>query len=876
MFTFSNRTSSSDLSRTDQEQERREEEEEEEEQQKKTYHTSLHPLSSIFCGASFRDTIDSIHDHAAAGDQDYETNVMEQQQEKGRLVKEDELLQQLQQHYKDESRDEVNCLQQQERSCNIESISVLDRRCEEEEADDDDGDDYDAVTVVLQEEHEDFHNGATSSSSSSGGSSSSSTILHDDGEGIKPIKESTENMHDVERCLEEQEINHEKENVGIIDCRDKESNDDDDNQQRKDSTPGENHSARSTNVGGENGEETNHVLEKQQPPFEDDAPATQSIVLTDLLQTFMLNVSTHGRYSLEVATTLQSLGTFHENCGELEDAFNCYQESLEIYSANLGDHSAEVVNMQHRLGRVNCNLGNNDEALRLYSRVLNMMSHQPNKYENVDCAHVRLDISKILHCKGLHNEAITELKQTLKCFRECHGNDHESVAKTMRFMADVWTACGKRERAIGIRHELNFDRNNNTSTARILPSSQSTKSSIVEIANMWQQRAVDHEQNGKLHAALRAMKKSYDVLCDSQGPDIPANLEKCMEKIGLLYSKLGKIDKTIKAYKSVASLRKQVYGECSVELASSYLALGKAYVEASQHEKALKALNRAMACYSEISNQANTADCFHEVMDVMHTIGNLHYQSSNYRQALEVLEKEKNLRQDQQKCQSASTSTITTEELETRNDYSFRGGMDFANTMLLLGKTQYALEMFAEAKNTLMDALEHYDKMEGRKINFAEALFFYGKALEGLCDKSCAVTCFKESYQICMANGYDEDLALMKKVCVQLCSMNFMDTSALEPDFACEVMDSKSTSTTIFTSAAASKNFPRVWYNYICNLCHRLRRTCHHLFRISKRFCCSLLAYCSSQYRGHITKYMYSFFDFRHSIIQSIPVFSSL
>jgi tetratricopeptide (TPR) repeat protein len=886
MFIYSSSSNSRSCSAQEQQEQRREE--------RTDGAAAVLPLSSIFCGG-FRDAFDnSFHGDELQHQQEKRKQQQQQEEEEEEgLVRKDRiqherllLLQEPQpeQHCEDESRDEESSekqhQQEQEMNCTFESFLVLqDRRtrCEEEQDENskheetggegidilllDDNFYHDEqrhppnVLLLLPDRKEDKLILAAPASSTA-------TSMNDDNR--KEDENGKVSLNNAPAKEQEVKIRHQSttnSSSSVIDVNTIDTRNDDLEKDYIENNPTTTTETNTISTMEHYCDLTSMECRKQ-----------------DLLRTFMMNVSSHGRYSVEVANTLQSLGSLHENCAELDDALNCYQESLDIYSCNLGDYSSEVLNVQLCLGRVHGRLGNDNEALKMYSRVLDVMTRATHQeeyyYRNAHCAKVRVDISKILHSKGFHNEAIKELKQALECFRQCYGSQHESVAKTMHFMTIVWNASAKKEHENTTR-SCTIPPSSRQDDLRVKNKSKATKSAV-EMARTLEMKAGAHEQQGNFMAALRTMKKSYEILLHSdsqQEPDSHVNMEKCLEKISILYYKVGKIEKSIKARKSITSIRKQVYGECSVELASSYLALGKTYVEASQHEKAWKALNRAMTCYcSKATDEAAmNKDCIHDIMDGLHSIGTLYYETSKFKHALDVLEKEKQMRQELLVCCSNKTSISSTSTNDERSDED-RGILGIANTLLLLGKTQCALQMFTEAKKTLMDALDHYDKSsEGRKNNFAEALFYCGKASEGLYGKSHAITFFKQSYQICMANAGrgDEECVLMKKAHCKLLSMNFVDDAspaALKADFACDVRMDHHKSSAAATSTG--KSFPSKSFTFFRNFSHRVHIRYHHLLRITTRVCCSL-------YRRCMNNFFPPFFDLRACVHELLSVFSS-
>mmetsp|Transcript_5903 Transcript_5903/g.11163 ORF Transcript_5903/g.11163 Transcript_5903/m.11163 type:complete len:648 (+) Transcript_5903:137-2080(+) len=476
--------------------------------------------------------------------------------------------------------------------------------------------------------------------------------------------------------------------------------------------------------------------------------------IKSLLKTLHSTASFHGKFSVEAAQTLKDLGSLYENCGELNDALKSYGEALEIYSTKLGDHSLEAIWLEFLLGRVNHRLGNVNEALQLYSRCLSMMSNLEGNHDIV-CADVRVHISKIIHSKGFHKEAGKEVKKALKIYRDHFGDEHTTVADTVDLIAEFYTSNGNHDKAANVRGEL----------VKLRVALHGAKS--IEVAQALKKWAHAHEAHGDFAAALSVMKQSYVLLHDIEGADGP-NAESTLEQIGFLYFKMERIDKSIKAHTSVALIRKQKYGEYSVELASSYFTLGKAYMQASQHDRALKAFNRAMTCYGK-ANESNNS-YIGEIMETLHTIGTLHYELSNYTKALDTFEKEKKIRQRYMK-----------------RDYK-----GITNSIVWGGKSQCALLNFSKGKESFIDALQHFDRIEGRKANFGETLMFYAQACEGLNDEEHAFTCFKESYQIFLANGCGKDFAPLKEVVLKLHALGLRDVSTLTASLKCQVIDGES------------------------------------------------------------------------------------
>lgn len=473
----------------------------------------------------------------------------------------------------------------------------------------------------------------------------------------------------------------------------------------------------------------------------------------ELLKNLKNQISSKGRYSVPVAESLKMLGEFHETWGQDEISLTLYQESLEIYSCKLGDHDSNVTDLNLRLAKASERLGEENDALEYHSHALFMITDECGDLD-IGACDIRVDISKIMFKKGFHKEAVKELKRALKGYRECHGDEHDSVAQTVDLIADFYTDSGNHDKANNVRGEL----------VKLRVALHGTKS--LEVARSLDKWATTHEAIGDLTGALRVTKQAYVMFHDIEGAD-GLNAENTLENIGCLYTKMGRAEKAIKAHTSVALSRKTRCGEFSVEIAASYLILGKAYMDDSKPGRALKALNRAMICYGKANESHN--NYIFELMETLHAIGVLHFKTMDFEKALKAFEKERSVRQR----------------------YMMFDEVGMMDSVKSVAETQCKLQMYSESEQTFLEALRMIDKCDGRKLDFADTMSKCGDALQNT-DESRAFTCYKESCQMFMANGYDEEHPLMKKVVSRLNSFGLEDVMSLTPGLKCSLIDGES------------------------------------------------------------------------------------
>ncbi len=475
----------------------------------------------------------------------------------------------------------------------------------------------------------------------------------------------------------------------------------------------------------------------------------------ELVKTLRSNITNHGRYSLEVAHILVRIGEFHETYGQDETSCSLYLEAIDIFSSKLGDNDSNVTDLLLKLGQAKARMGLQNEALDLFTKAFFMISAMLGEYET-DACNARVEIARIIQMKGFHKEAVKELKKALRGFREKYGDEHISVAETVDTIAEFYSEGGNHTKANNVRGEL----------VKLRVALHGTKS--IDVATSLEKWASTHEAIGDLSGALGIMKQAYVMFHEIEGPD-GVNAEGTLEKIGLLYSLMGRSDKAIKAHTSVALTRKMRYGDHSVELAGSYLMLGKAYLDDSNPERALKALNRAMSNY----NRANEGgeEYISELMDSLHTIGTVHRKNEDHIKALKSFLKENSIRK----------------QLMKEDD------IGMGKCLHAIASAYYSMKKYSDCESFSKEALLHFDQSEGRKIAFAESLFQTGKAMEALGKKDDAMTCYRETVMIFMANAQDEESnSTMDNAMERLTRLSGKANIKISPSLKCTILEGQS------------------------------------------------------------------------------------
>jgi len=473
-----------------------------------------------------------------------------------------------------------------------------------------------------------------------------------------------------------------------------------------------------------------------------------------LLHELRLTIATDGRYKISVARVVGHLADLHFEALQCEVSLTLYHEALSIYSSKSGDHDSASTDIMVRLGKVKEEMGEDIEALDFFCRALNIIVSVDGVY-HVNASHVRSLISQIYQRQERNKEAIKELKKALRGYREKHGDEHITVADTVDRIADIYTLAGTHDKAKSVRAEL----------VKLRVALHDTKS--IEVAKAIEKWAESHEALGDNNGALKVMKQAYVMYHDVVGPNC-AETEHALKKIGDLYSTLGRGEKALKAYTSVVVMQKDRFGDQSPEIADGYIILGKAFAEVEQYEKSLKAFNRAMAIFGAANGTQNAY--ISPMMDALHEIGVVYQKTDKNPQALKAFFKEYSIRK----------KLIHYDDIR------------IATTLSAIGATYNTLEKYEPSYNHYVEALQLYNKKDGRKVIFGETLYLCAESLRSMGQKNRAIRSHKEVLMIYRANGLDDKHSSVQKsihTLIDLADLNLLEISTIEPNLTCSLID---------------------------------------------------------------------------------------
>ncbi len=114
--------------------------------------------------------------------------------------------------------------------------------------------------------------------------------------------------------------------------------------------------------------------------------------------------------------------------------------------------------------------------------------------------------------------------------------------------------------------------------------------------------------------------------------------------------------------------------------------------------------------------------------------------------------------------------------------------LNIAVTLAVIGGTYYDLKKYETSFQHFLEALDLFDKAEGRRLQFADVLYSCGDVLKQM-KESTSNICYIESIQIYKANGFGEEDPTVQQMLDQISGIALSNMRNIEPSLMCTILD---------------------------------------------------------------------------------------
>ncbi len=301
------------------------------------------------------------------------------------------------------------------------------------------------------------------------------------------------------------------------------------------------------------------------------------------------------------AATLQWMGTVMANAGDRQKANDYFNESLQSLKREKNKLGEAI--LLYSLGSNAFHSGDKPKAMEYYNQALPLIQKEGNKGWE---ASVLLGLGQEADSQDEKQKAIDMYDRALALWREVKNEEGEGLA--LQYRGKVYLAQGDAQKALGsLNQALSSFQKALESFDRALSSFQSAKNKIGE-ALTFSDIGRAYERMEKVEEAIEAIKES---LVSFQGFENKPFEISWLGIIGSLYNSIGKYEEAIK-YAELVIATEEIVPEGTAESqkknqesgmkrskALSQQAIGVAYYNLGDREKALLYYHRALAAFEQ-------------------------------------------------------------------------------------------------------------------------------------------------------------------------------------------------------------------------------------------------------------------------------------
>jgi tetratricopeptide (TPR) repeat protein len=264
-----------------------------------------------------------------------------------------------------------------------------------------------------------------------------------------------------------------------------------------------------------------------------------------------LSLSANG--SLHEATALNLLGNVASDLSKYDAAVAHYEAALKISKSLVGDNHPDVALVHVNLSAVFQRLGRMDEAFAMCSCALEIYSKAPgDNQKSIEVCHNNIGV--FLRQQGKHDEAMEHYSMGLAITLRTEGES----ARAADFLLNIGTVLSD-------QNKLDEAMKKFVSALRIFEKAKED----TRVASCHQNIASVLKKQGKLDAALEHARKSLAIK-RSKLPHEHADCGQSHFLIGNILQRSGKFAEALDEYDNAVRIRKNVYGEMTLQVADVY------------------------------------------------------------------------------------------------------------------------------------------------------------------------------------------------------------------------------------------------------------------------------------------------------------------
>ncbi|MCB0168635.1 MAG: tetratricopeptide repeat protein [Anaerolineae bacterium] len=329
---------------------------------------------------------------------------------------------------------------------------------------------------------------------------------------------------------------------------------------------------------------------------------------------------------LSEAVNLNNLGLAYSDLGQVDKAFEHYQQALVI-DRKIGDRHSEGIDLGN-LGSVYHNLAQVDKAIEYYGQALVVAREIGNRRGE---SYALSNLGSAYHDRGQMEQAIEYRQQALKLAREI--GDRQAESAVLSNLGNAYFDLGHVKQAIEYHEQA-------LAIAREIGDRRGEGYHLGNLGVVYYDRGVTTYNSGDLELAIEYYEQALNINHETgnyQGVGAIFN------NIGNVYRDLEQEEQAIKYYDEALAIARKVddwrnVGDSLGNLGLVYYRQGVAYSNSDNLEQAIKYYDEAIAIARRLGDQRDEGTRLFNLGLIYRALGKVNQAIEYFEQALTIFE----------------------------------------------------------------------------------------------------------------------------------------------------------------------------------------------------------------------------------------------